>query len=55
MTLGLGHDTPLGHGQQLCEILSKSNMTVVSCGPEKELAIFALSPLPWRYDLGSRL
>ena len=25
MTLGQGHDTPLGHGQQLCEILSRSN------------------------------
>ena len=23
MTLGQGHDTPLGHGQQLCAILSK--------------------------------
>ena len=28
MTLGQGHDTPLGHGQQLCEILSRSNMAV---------------------------
>ena len=25
MTLGQGHDTPLGNGQQLCEILSRSN------------------------------
>ena len=24
MTLGQGHDTPLCHGQQLCEIISKS-------------------------------
>ena len=23
-----GHDTPLGHGQQLCEILFRSNMAV---------------------------
>ena len=23
MILGQDHDTPLGHGQQLCEILSK--------------------------------
>ena len=23
MTLGQGHDTPLGHGQQLCEIISR--------------------------------
>ena len=28
MTLGQGHDTPLGHGQQLCEILSRSKMAV---------------------------
>ena len=26
MTFGQGHDTLLGHGQQLCEILSRSNM-----------------------------
>ena len=25
MTLGQGHDTPLGHGQQLCEIMYRSN------------------------------
>ena len=36
MTLGQGHCTPLGHGQQLCKILSKSNITVVSYDPEKE-------------------
>ena len=34
MTLGKGHDTPLGHGQQLCEILSRSNMVVRSYGPD---------------------
>ena len=32
MTLGQGYDTPLGHGQQLCEILSRSNMAVRSYG-----------------------
>ena len=32
MTLGQSHDTPLGHGQQLCEILSRSNMAVRSYG-----------------------
>ena len=26
VTFGHGHDTPLGHGQQLCEILSRTNM-----------------------------
>ena len=25
MTLGQGHDRPLGHGQQLCEILSSAD------------------------------
>ena len=34
LTLGEGHDTPLSHGQQLCEILSRSNMTVRSYGPD---------------------
>ena len=28
MNLGQGHDTPLGHGQKLCEILSKSKKAV---------------------------
>ena len=28
MTFGQGHDTPLDHGQQLCEILSRSNLAV---------------------------
>ena len=32
--MGQGHDTPLGHGQQLCEILSRSNMAVRSYGPD---------------------
>ena len=35
-TLGHGHDTPLGHGQQLCEILSRSNMAVKSYGPNTD-------------------
>ena len=30
MALGQGHDTPLGYGQQLCEILSRSNLAVRS-------------------------
>ena len=30
MTLGQGHDTPLSHGQQLCEILSRSDRWVLS-------------------------
>ena len=36
MTLGQGHDTPLGHGQQLCEILSRSNLAVMIYGPDTD-------------------
>ena len=32
MTLGQGHDMLLGHGQQLCELLSTSNLAVRSYG-----------------------
>ena len=34
MTLGQGHDTPLGHGQQLCEIISRSVKGLRSYGPD---------------------
>ena len=34
MTLGQGHDTPLGHGQQMCEIISRSDKGVRSYGPD---------------------
>ena len=34
MTLGQGHDTPFGRGQQLCELLSRFNMAVKSYGPD---------------------
>ena len=37
LTLGQGHDTPLGHGQQLCEILSRSNIAVRSYGPDTDV------------------
>ena len=33
MTLAQGHDTSFGHGQQLCEILSRSNTAMRSYGP----------------------
>ena len=33
---GHGHDTPMGHGQQLCEILSSSNLAVRSYGPDTD-------------------
>ena len=35
MTLGSGHATPLGHGQQLCEI-SRPNMSARSYGQDKD-------------------
>ena len=36
MTMGQEHDTPLGHGQQLCEILSRSHMAVRNDGPHSD-------------------
>ena len=36
MTLSHGHDTPLGHGHHLCEILSRSNMAVEIYGPDMD-------------------
>ena len=33
MTFGQGHYAPLGHGQQVCELLSRSNFAVRSYGP----------------------
>ena len=36
MTFGQGHNIPLCYGQQLCEILSRSNLTVMSYGPETD-------------------
>ena len=35
-TLGQGHDTPLGHGQQLCEILSRYKFAVGRNGPDTD-------------------
>ena len=36
MTLGQGYDTPLGYGQQLCEMLSRSILATRSYVPETE-------------------
>ena len=36
MTLGQGHGTPFGQGQQLCEILSRSNLAVRSYGQDMD-------------------
>ena len=37
MTLCQGNDTPLGHGQRFCALLSRSNMAVRSYGPDTDL------------------
>ena len=36
MTLGQGHDTLFGHGQEFYEILSRSNLAVRSYGPDTD-------------------
>ena len=36
MTLGKGHDTPLSHGQQLCKLLSRSDLAVRSFDPDTD-------------------
>ena len=36
MALTYGHDIPLGHGKQLCEILFRFNMAVRSYGPNTD-------------------
>ena len=50
--LGQGHDTPLGYGQQLCEILSRSNMAVRSYSPDTKFGYvctvtLTLEVWPW--------
>ena len=52
MTLNQGYDTPLGHGQPLCEILSRSNMAVKSYCPDTEFGYvctvtLTLEVWPW--------
>ena len=46
---GQGQDTPYGHGHQLCEILSRSNLAESSYGPNTDLyiAIFNLEDMTW--------
>ena len=36
MLMGQGHDTPLGHGQELCGIVSRSNFAVRSYNPDTD-------------------
>ena len=45
MTLVQGHDTPLGNGQQLCEILSRINMAVKSYGTDTHILLFVYCDL----------
>ena len=45
MTLDQGHDTPLGHEQQLFEILSRSNMAVRSYGPDVDFGFVSTMTL----------
>ena len=52
MILGQDYDTPLVRGQQLCKILSRSNLAVRSYGPDEDFQY--MWPWHWRYDLGSR-
>ena len=50
MTLDQGHDTPLGHGQKLCEILLWSSMAVMSHGPDTDfwyVCTLTLEIWPW--------
>ena len=36
MTLGQGQDRPSGHGEQLHNLLSRSNLTMRSCGRDAD-------------------
>ena len=52
MTLGQGHDTSLGYGQQLYEILSKSNLAVRNYSPDTDFwyvcpVTLTQGPGPW--------
>ena len=54
MTLDQGHGTSLGHGQQLCEILSRSNIAVRAMARTGIFGMWALWPWICRYHLGLR-
>ena len=54
MTLSQDHDTPLGSGQQVCEILFRSNFTVWKYGPDMDFRyVSTIGSRSWR-TLGSR-
>ena len=44
-TLGQFHDTTLGHGQQLCDILSRSNLAVRNYGPDTDFGYMCIVTL----------
>ena len=55
MTLDQGHDTSLGYGRQLCEILLKSNVTVQSYGLDEDFSYVRIVTLIFEiYIIGSR-
>ena len=45
MTLDQGHDTPLGHVQLLCAVLSRPNMAVRSYVPDTDLGYVCIVTL----------
>ena len=42
MVLGQGHVTSFGHGQKLCEILSRSNLVMRNYGPITDFGVCML-------------
>ena len=52
MTLGQGHDTLLGHGQQLWEMLSGSNLAVRSYKPDTDFGYVCTVTLTFQMTLG---
>ena len=54
MTLGWGQDTPLGHRQPLCKILSRSHIAIWGSDPDTDYDYVCNVNLTWRYDLESR-
>ena len=48
-----GHDTSLGHEQELCEILSRSNLAVWHYSLHTDFLICAIWYWPWWNYLGS--
>ena len=54
MTLGQGHDTPLGHGQQLWWNIIQIQLGSEELWPRHGFLVYVQWPWPWRYDLGPR-